>query len=273
MKLSIGQAWDDTKAVFRADGGAIFAIALALTVLPGAILETAAPSGMRNTDTHWSIALLGFVAALLSLTSQIAVSRIALGHPTTVGGALALAFRRVLALLGALVLAIVPLALVLAALSLSLGATPTTTPANLPPSVLAGLLLALLVLLFVLIRLMFLTPLAADTDLGPVALLKRTWQMTRGHFLKLFGLVVILMLVGLLLLGALGGALSAVIILAFGTIEPGNLSALLVALVQQLLAVLVSVLFIVVTCRLYLQASRGGEANVSVPHAGHSDDD
>src|SRR5690349_2860725 len=99
MKLSIGQAWDDTKAVFRADGGAIFAVALALTVLPGAILETAAPSGMRNADTHWSIALLGFVAALLSLTSQIAVSRIALGHPTTVGAALALAFRRVLSLL------------------------------------------------------------------------------------------------------------------------------------------------------------------------------
>jgi hypothetical protein len=272
MKLSIGQAWDEAKGVFRADGGAIFTIALALTVLPGAILETAAPSGTRTADTHWSIALFGFVAALLSLTSQIAISRIALGHPTTVGGALALGFRRVLILLGALVLAIVPLALLLAVLSLSLGATPTATPADMPPSVLFAAFLGLLVLLFVLIRLMFLTPLAADTDLGPVALLKRTWQMTRGRFLKLLGLVVVLMLVGVLLLGALGGALSAVIILAFGAIEAGSLSALLVALVQQLLAAAVSVLFIVVTCRLYLQASRGAEANVSVPHAGHGDD-
>lgn len=271
MKLSIGQAWDEAKRVFRADGRAIFAIVLALAVLPGAILETAAPSSTRTADTPWWIALLGLVAALLSLTSQIAISRIALGYPSTVGGALGLAFRRVPALLGALLLAIVPFVLALTAMTMSLGVAATLTPANVSASVALVLLVIMLATVFVLIRLIFLTPMAADRDLGPIGLLKETWHLTRGRFLKLLGLIVILMLVGLLLVGALGGAVSAVIILAFGPIASGSLSALLVALVQQLLAATVSVLFIVVVCRLYLQATRGN-ANVSVPHASHGEE-
>ena len=271
MKLSIGQAWDDAKGVFRADGRAIFAIALALVVVPGAILETAAPTSTRTADTHWSIALFGLVAALLSLTSQIAVSRIALGHPSTVGEALARGFRRMPALLGALMLAILPFALAFTALTYSVGVPQALTPETVPASVMLGMVILLFVMLFVLVRMVFMTPLAADSDLGPISLIKETWAMTRGHFLKLFGLVLLLMVVGLLLLGALGGAVSAAIILAFGAIEPGSLSAALVALVQQLLAAAVSVLFIVVVCRLYLQASREREANASVPDAGHGE--
>lgn len=271
MKLSIGQAWDDAKGVFRADGRAIFAIALALTVLPGAILETVAPSSTRTTDTHWSISLLGLFAALLSLTSQIAISRIALGHPSTVGGALALAFRRVPALFAALFMVLLPFALLFTTLIMSQGADLNGNPVRLPPIYAIPALGLMLAAVYVLIRLIFLTPLAADRDLGPIGLLKETWRLSRGRFLKLLGLVAILMVVGLLLLGALGGALSAVLILAFGPIAPGSLSALLVALIQQVLAAAVSVLFVVVACRLYLQASRG-EANVSVPHAGHGED-
>jgi hypothetical protein len=57
------------------------------------------------------------------------------------------------------------------------------------------------------------------------------------------------------------------VILAFGEIAPGNLSALLVALIQQVLAALVSVLFVVVVCRLYAQAVNG-TVEASVPQAG-----
>ncbi len=266
MKLSIGQAWDDAKVVFRADGKAIFAIALALTVLPGAIIETAAPSSTRTVDTPVWIGLLGLVAALLSLTSQIAISRIALGHQSTVGEALTHAFRRMPALFGALLLAILPFALLLSVLSYSIQTN--FDPANIPPSILIPMVLVLLVSLYVLIRLMFLTPLAADRTIGPIAMLREAWQLSRGRFLKLLVLFLLLMLVGLLLLAALGGALSSVVVLALGAIAPGSVSALLVALIQQTLAAAVSALFVVVACRLYLQAT-GGSASVSVPHAGH----
>jgi hypothetical protein len=265
MHLSIGQAWDEAKATFRTDGRAIIAVALALTVLPGAILETASPSSLRAPETPWWIALLGFLVALLSLASQIAISRIALGPSTTVRDALALAFRRLPALFGALLLVVLPFALAATALGMTQGTA--LTSATVSPALVTGGLLILLVALFMLIRLLFLTPLAADRPGGPVALLKEAWQLSRGRFLKLLGLILILMLVGLLLVAGLGGAMSAVVILAVGDVAPGNLSALLVALVQQALAAIVSVLFVVVVCRLYTQI-KGGANAVSVPHAG-----
>jgi hypothetical protein len=265
MKLSIGQAWDEAKRIVRADGRAIFAIALALTVLPGVILETAAPSSMRAENTALWVSLLGFLAALLGVGSQLAISRIALGPSTTVGEALALAFRRLPVLFGALLLAVLPFVLLVSLLALSRGSD--LNPRDIPPVLALPMLLILLAGLYVLVRLMFVTPLAADRTLGPVAVLKEAWRLSRGRAGKLFLLILILMFVALLLIGALGGALSAVVIIALGEIAPGNLSALLVALIQQVLAAIVSVLFILVVCRLYAQAV-GGTNQASVPHAG-----
>ena len=267
MKLSIGQAWDETKGILASDGKAIFAVALALTVLPGAILETASPSSLRGEQTSLVVGLVGLVGALLGLAGQIAVSRIALGPTTTVGEALALAFRRLPSLFGALVLAVLPFALLIGLLITSQGGELNGVPTKLPPAYALPALVVMLVGLYVLVRLLFLTPLAADRPLGPVALLKQAWRLTSGRFGKLFLLLLLLMLVAVLLIGALGGALSAVVILALGDIQPGNVSALLVALIQQALSAIVSVLFVLVVCRLYAQAV-GGSAGVSVPHAG-----
>lgn len=263
MKLSIGQAWDEAKGVFRADGGAITAIALALTVLPGAILETVSPSNTRTVETPWWVGVLGLAVALIGLASQIAISRIALGSSTTVGGALKLAFQRLPALFGALFLVALPF-LILGFLAVG-GAV---NPNNLPPAQAVALLVLLLAGLFVLIRLLFMTPLAADHQDNSIALIRSAWRLSKGHFLKLFGLILLLMLVALLLLGALGGALSTVVLLALGSIEAGSLSALLVALIQQGLGAAVSVLFVVLICRLYVQATGGTAGSVSVPHAG-----
>lgn len=268
MKLSIGQAWDESKAIFRADGGAILAVTLALTVLPGAILETISPSSLRTGESTWWLSLLGLISALLSLVGQLAVSRIALGPSITVGGAIGLAFRRVPALFGALFLLFLPFVIVLSTVLYSQGVNLDGVPATLPASVTLPLLVVLLGAVFVLIRMLFLTPLAADRDLNAIALIKQAWRLSSGRMLKLFLLIVLLMFVAALLLGALGGALSAVVILALGPLAPGNVSALLVALIQQGLAAFVSVLFVVVVCRLYLQATGDGEESVTVPHAG-----
>jgi hypothetical protein len=262
MKLSIGQAWDETKRVFRADGGAILAIALALTVLPGAILETVSPSGLRAADTSWWIGLLGFLSALIGLAGQLAISRIALGQSTTVGGALKLGIQRLPALFGALFLVALPF-LVIGYVMLG----SATNPNQVPPGLVFALLIILVAGLFVLIRLLFMTPLAADRQDNAIELVRNAWRLSGGHFLKLFGLLLLLMVVALLLVGALGGALSAVVILALGPIEPGSVSTLLVAMIQQVLGAAVSVLFVVVVCRLYVQVT-GRAEQASVPHAG-----
>lgn len=266
MKLSIGQAWDETKAIVRTDGGAISAVALALSVLPGVVLETLSPSNARSSDGPWYIGVLGVVVAVLSLAGQLAIARIALGPSTTVGAAIGLGFRRVPALFGALFLAFLPFVLVLIVLAVvtgngSLDSLPTQVPASFA-------LPAVLIMLggfYVLLRLLFLTPLAADRELNSVQLLKEGWRLSRGHALKLLGLVLIVLLVALILVGGLGGALAALVILLFGVAEPGNLSALFQGLIQQVLGAVISVLFALVVCRLYRQAA--GVA-ASVPHAG-----
>lgn len=266
MKLSIGQAWDEARRVLRVDGKAIFTIAFALVVLPSTIIETASPTTLRVGPTPWWISVFGLVTAMLGMVSQLAISRITLGPSTTVGAALGLAFRRLFSLFGALLLAVLPFVVLLSLVALSQGQN--FDPRAMPPALALPLAAVMLIGVYVLIRLLFLTPLAVDSNLGPVALLRDAWRRSRGTMLKLFLLVLIVMLVALLLVVTLGGALSAVVILALGAIAPGNLSAVLVALIQQSLAAIVSVMLVVVVSRLYLQVT-GGTATVSVPDAGH----
>lgn len=265
MKLSIGQAWDETKQILRTDGSAIAAVALALMVLPGAVLETIAPSALRTAEMPVWLSLVGLLSALLSLTGQLAVSRIVLGPPTTVGAALGHSFRRMPALFGALLVLILPFALMLGLLAMTRGGD--LQPNSVPPVLALPLILLLLLALFVFIRLLFLTPLAADSRLGPLALIRDSWRLSRGGLGKLVLLVLTLVLIALVLVIGLGGALSAVIILALGSVTPGSISAVLVGLVNQFLSAIVSVLFVTVVCRLYVQAKTDG-ASVSVPHAG-----
>lgn len=262
MKLSIGQAWDEARRVFRADGGAIFTIALALLVLPGAILETVSPSGLRTTEAPWWISMLGLAAALIGLAGQIAISRIALGRSTTVGEALGLAFRRLPALFGALFLIALPFIVIL---YFMVGGA--LNPNQMSPGQAFTLLIIMLAGLFVLIRLLFMTPLAADRQDNSIELIRSGWRLSKGRFLKLLGLLLLLIVVALLVMGGLGGAMSAVVILALGPVAAGNVSALLVALIQQTLGAAVSVLFVVMVCRLYVQATGSAEPT-TVPHAG-----
>ena len=176
-----------------------------------------------------------------------------------------LAFRRMPQLFGALFLVVLPLALILFGLTMARGGD--LAPNAIPPVLAIPAMLVLLLALFVFVRLLFLTPLAADADLGPVGLLKHGWGLSRGRAATLFLLVLLLLLVAAVLVIGLGGALATVIILALGEIAPGNVSALLVGLVRQMLAATVTVLFVVVVCRVYAQA-KSGATHASVPSAG-----
>lgn len=268
MKLSIGKAWDETKPVLAQDGRALSAIALAMLVLPGAIIETIAPSSLREqSEPSVALQLLGLLVLLITLAGQVAISRIGLGAGATVGQIIGHAFRRLPALFGALIIIAVPFMLLVAGI-IAATAGLDADIRKLPPSTSILVLVVLIAFLFVLVRMLFLTPLAAERGGGSIALLRSSWGLTTGSALKLFGLIVLLLVIAIVLIGGLGGALAAVIILALGPIEPGNVTALLVALSQQLLSAAVSVLFALVVARLYVQAM-SGVASVSVPDAGH----
>lgn len=268
MKLSIGKAWDEAKATLARDGSALSAIALALLVLPGAVLETIAPSSLRDpSNPSIGLQLIGLLVLLITLGGQIAISRIGLEAGGTVGQTIAHGFRRLPFLFGALIIIALPFMLLVTGIIAGTAGLDVNLR-ELPPLTGALVLMVLLAFLFVLVRMLFLTPFAADRGGGSIALLRGSWALSAGRAGRLFVLIALLLIVALVLIGGLGGALAAVIILALGPIEPGNVSALLIALSQQVLSAAVSVLFALVVARLYLQA-RDGQATVSVPDAGH----
>src|SRR4051794_17401159 len=120
-KLSISQAWDETKAVLTRDGKLIGAVALALFVLPGIVLDLVmppAPAGQFPAPGPWMA--VAAVAILISLTCQLAIIRLGMGPHLTVGDAIAHGARRLLPFVAAVLAWGAPLILVIAFLYASM---------------------------------------------------------------------------------------------------------------------------------------------------------
>lgn len=266
MKLSLGQAWDETKAMLARNGSLIAVVALALLVLPGALTGLFAPPRPDAPEPSTAMGVLGLVTTLIGLAGQLAISRIALGPSVTVGEAIRIGFVRLPAFFGAMLLVALPIVLfVLTPLMIAGGGELPDDP---PPALALMLLLVFPLVVYVLVRLLPITPLAVDSRLGPVGLLRQSWGLTKGHAGRLFLLVLLVLLAGIVLVVGLGGGLGAVTILFLGAPEPGNFSALIIALVTQLLNAVVSVVFGIMIARLYVQLTQSAAPAASVPHAG-----
>jgi hypothetical protein len=274
MKLSIGNAWSEARGVLARDGGLIALVALALLVLPGVLLGTAAPRGSAAAQAG-SFSWLLPVSTVLAFIGQIAMSRIALGPALTVGEAIGVGFRRFLAFFAAFLMWILPFALTLVLLVQASGIDPEAMaeggqPADVPIAISLAVLALTILMVVVASRMLLLTPLAAGTDLGPVAMLKRSWQLSKGRALKLFGLLLLVGLLFVLLVFGLGSAIGSVILLVTGTPEEWSIGALLLALTEGVLSAVVTVISTVLLARVYAQIT-ASETPVSVPNAGHAD--
>lgn len=274
MRLSIGQAWSETKEVLRRDGSLIAVVALALLVLPGTLVGLAEPAtaATARQGGDWTGAL-ALVSGLIGLAGQIAISRIALGPPLTVGQAIGTGFRRLPAFFLSALLWIAPFVIAVTGLLAASGADFSNPSAPLPeasPTIGLAILALMILFLIVAVHMLFTTPAAAgERSLGPIGLLKRSWSLSRGHGLKLFGLLLLVILAAVVLVVGLGSALASVFLLLLGDPEPFNLSALFVALVQQLLNAIISVSLAVLIARCYAQLMGEREPSASVPHVGH----
>ena len=262
-RLSIGQAWDETKDVFRRDGNLIAIVALALMVLPGTLgaLVTPQPAPGQMPSLGWGT-LISFITLVVGIIGQLAVSRVALGHRQTVGQAIGEAARRTPAYLGAQFLWLLPFALLIVPFALQIQANPGAAP---PAAAMAVMALDI-VFVFFAVRLLLSTPVAAAELLGPVGILKRSWNLTRGRWWRLFGFLVVF-LIGLVVLGGGVAAILGVLVsLVLGPPEPMSVGALIVALGSQLVSAAMTSLLMIMLARIYLQLS--GEAQAaSVPHA------
>jgi len=263
-ELSISKAWDETRQVITRDGSLITTIALALFVLPGVVSDLftpAAPPGQLPKPGAWMI--LTAIALLIALAGQLAVIRLAIGSRLTVGQAIGHGARRAPAYLGATLIWVAPLSLAAVLLAGSVVGNPQASPL-----LALGLLVVGCIGLFLAIRMLMTSPVASAEAVGPLAILNRSWQLTSGHWLRLFGFFV-LILIGAIVTILAASAVSGIIAqLVFGGIGALTVGGLFVALVIQIVSAAISVVLMVMLARIYVQLAGEGAGEVSVPTSG-----
>jgi hypothetical protein len=274
-RLSISQAWVEARERIRRDGNLYLSVALALIVLPLTLAGLIAPGG-RPTEDASSVALLLIICAgVIGLIGQLALIRLATGPSATVGEAIGHGARRLLPALAALILfgaAIVLLAVPFIMLMIALGwiepnaATPSPGDAGS-----FGLAVLLLMVLAVLLsaRMMMILPVASAERGGPLRILQRSWRLTSGHYARLLGLLLLLVVaaIAIMLVGAIIGGIAARVA---GDIEPMSLGALIAAALSGIAQAAFTILSSVMFARVYLQLADGRDQAVepSVPSTG-----
>ncbi|MFL6794204.1 MAG: hypothetical protein ACJ8D6_04035 [Sphingomicrobium sp.] len=262
-KMSLSKAWDETRTVLGREGKLFAAVALAMIFLPGVIVGVVEPEQtpatiMAGGTTTWLILL----TALIGLVGQLAMIRLALGPATSVRDAIAHGARRMPFYFAATMIWIVPLVVAL----LLFGKVFEAKPQEASGAQLLAVCIIVVALLYLVVRLILISAVASAEAVGPIGMLKRAWVLSKGHWWRLFGFVLLFGLAAVVLLGAVGAISGIVAGLLFGAAEPMSVAALFVALFTELASALVTTVFIVMIARLYAQAS--GLSSVSVPASG-----
>lgn len=268
--LSISKAWDEARAIMSGNSGLFVAVALALLVLPQIV------AGVVKTPTDDGGAagsILMLIAALLGLVGQLAIIRLTLGSSVSVGEAITHGFRRFPMLFLSMLVLILLYAVLLvpiAVLASALGVAPPR--ADVAPS--PGLALVLLIIFVLLVALWpkfsIIPPVAGEERVGPVQTLRRSWDLTKGHYGRLLGLMLLMVLLALVLLlpaGIVGGLLGKLI---SPDLEPFSLGAFVTALVVSVAQAAFSVVVAALLARIYVQLNAG---HATVPDVTARSDD
>lgn len=262
-KLSISKAWEDSREVLSRDGKLIGALALAMFFLPGVIAGVIRPEGGGLPTTGGDL-LLMTVVTIVGVIGQLAVIRLALGAPSTVGDAIRHGASRAAYYIAANLLWLFPLLVAGYFLAGDVVRSPETAGLA---SALAFLAL-LAVMIFISVRMLMTSPVATAETLMPIAILKRSWRLTAGHWWRLFGFMMLFLLLVLVLLWAASTIVGIVGGLLFGPVEPMTLGALFVAFFIELVTMVLTVGFLIMLARIYAQLSGPAHAAVSVPSSG-----
>lgn len=260
--ISISRAWEETTAIIARDSKLFATIALALIVLPGVVSDVVTPTptpGAFPKLGYWTVVTC--IALLIALVGQLAIIRLAIGSRQTVGEAIAHAFGRATAYLGATILWLLPFALIVGGV---VGATTSEGSASgnpsLSPAAALVVLVAIPVMIFFAIRMLLSAPVASAERVGPIGIIKRSWELTAGNWWRLFGFFLLFVIAGGVVLIAVDSVMGLLAKLLFGSLDPLTVGALLVAIVGQLVAAAFTVLLMTMLARIYVQLAGNGQA-------------
>jgi hypothetical protein len=268
--LSISRAWDETKARIAADGRLMAVVAAALIALPTLVTGVLNPGRGGADGSLWTMIVM-FGAALLAIVGQLAIIRLAIGPAVSVAEAIGHGARRmpIYFLAGILIV----IAIILVGLPLLAILVATGVPLQGPGAFQSGIaivfgLLYLALIIFLAVRMLMASPVASEEAVGPIAILRRSWQLTEGHWWRLFGFILMFLIGAIIALAAIGAAVGVVAVMLFGPVEPMSASALLVAIVDAVVNAAVTTLLAVMLARLYVQLSGVDSLDVTVPSTG-----
>jgi hypothetical protein len=271
-KLSISRAWEETQEVLARDGRLLASVALALVLLPEVVANVLVPPPNLSGEQPPSwVPVLSIIVAVAGLIGQIAVIRLALGPATSVGQAISHGVRRFLPGLGAVILFGLPLTFVLGLLfALLAGPAALEALRNGSPDPASGriILLLLLIGLLVSVRFQLVMPVTTSESGGPIHILRRSWDLTAGHYLRLLGFLVAIIITALIVLLAtqmLGGIFARAF---FGDAKPLSVSALVLALITGVVQTAFVVVVSTLLARIYAQLAGNYVAQPSVPRSG-----
>ena len=260
-KLSISRAWDETRGILGRDGKLFATVALALLVLPGVISNMFIPTPKPNQlppPGAWIIIFL--LAVLIALAGQIALASLALGNRLSVGEAITRGFQRVPVYFASQLIWAFPFAILFVFCARAVQAGPNPTASLL-------FLVGMFAFAFIAVRFTLTSPVAAAEQIGPFAILKRSWELTSGNWWRLFGFLIVFLIGAGILVIATYSIFGLLVRTLFGEIEPFTVGALLVSLAAEIVQAGAYIVLMVMLARLYVQGS-GAAVQASVPSSG-----
>jgi len=264
-KLSLSHAWEESTRVIARDGRLLLAVALALFVLPGLVLDVSMPDAVAGALPPAGVWIpIAVIALLISLVGQLAVIRLAMAPQLSVGEAIVHGVRRLFPYLVAVLVWIVPILLVGSVLY-NLADVSSTHPSV---GAALGLLLLTAIGVYLGVRLMLSSAVASAENIGPFAIIARSWRLSGGSWWRLFAFLLLFGIGALCLLLAVESVAGVLLRMVVQDSGPRSLGGLLVAIVSQVISALLSVVFFVMLARIYAQLSGGAQAQPSVPSSG-----
>lgn len=259
--MSIGKAWEEAVAFVARERSLLFPVALLFVALPGLILQEMTPPELATwtmdkgamPDIPPSFILSTLIGVIIIWFGSLALFALALRPGISVGEALRLSLSRLPVLLGTALVVIgtllgIAIVGMIVVVAFSMVAKPVA-------AALAALLVTAgaAVMLFASVRLLLLNPVVIDGHEGVMASLRHSWALTRGHFWRLLGFILVLTL-----LSAIVGSAAQVIFGLFGRLIAGAEGARLIGgVAAAVVSTVVQVYMLVMLARLYRQAEAG----------------
>jgi hypothetical protein len=256
--LSIGRAWDEAKAALKANRKLIVPVALGLILLPAVIVSMVEPRvapGEQPPPGLWM--LIGLLMVIVMLAGELAIVLLISGWRGSVGEAIGKAARRTPTFIVAALCLVVPVILVFSVL-LALFGVGTSASGQLDWTNFNGagwlvVLACILVLLFLSIRLLPLIAVVACEEVNAIAALKRSFALTSGHFWRLLGFLMLIVVAFMIVAATVGAVVGGLVTLVLGPPDPWSLSLLLIALAGGLVQAGFVMVYTAMLARIYAQ--------------------